>query len=414
MLMPTELESPGAATAVRIRWPSRRLRAGLLGLALLAAGAGSAYRYWWAEPPPPVRTAPVVLGDVEKTVTALGSVKPKNYVDVGTQVSGQLRKVRVEVGDQVTKGQLLAEIDPTVYETRVRADRARAQDLKAQLAQQRAQLELARRQDARNRQLFAEGVISRDALEIGDAALRVAAGRVASLGAQIEEAEATLRGDLANLGYTRIYAPMSGTVVSQPAVEGQTLNANQTAPTILRVADLDTVTVWAQVSEADVVRLKPGLPAYFTTLGMPDRRWRGEVRQILPTPEVVNDVVLHNVLVDVSNPDRALTPDMTAQVFFVLGAARNVPVVPVEALTGSGDGAAAAYRVLVLSGKDVLLKPVEIGLVNRTAAEVVSGLSVGERVVTGTDADTGGDAGPRPSGSPSGSPRRGPLARPVL
>jgi macrolide-specific efflux system membrane fusion protein len=414
MLMPTELESPGAATAVRIRWPSRRLRAGLLGLVLLAAGAGSAYRYWWAEPPPPVRTAPVVLGDVEKTVTALGSVKPKNYVDVGTQVSGQLRKVRVEVGDQVTKGQLLAEIDPTVYETRVRADRARAQDLKAQLAQQRAQLELARRQDARNRQLFAEGVISRDALEIGDAALRVAAGRVASLGAQIEEAEATLRGDLANLGYTRIYAPMSGTVVSQPAVEGQTLNANQTAPTILRVADLDTVTVWAQVSEADVVRLKPGLPAYFTTLGMPDRRWRGEVRQILPTPEVVNDVVLHNVLVDVSNPDRALTPDMTAQVFFVLGAARNVPVVPVEALTGSGDGAAAAYRVRVLSGKDVLLKPVEIGLVNRTAAEVVSGLSVGERVVTGTDADTGGDAGPRPSGSPSGSPRRGPLARPVL
>jgi macrolide-specific efflux system membrane fusion protein len=410
MLMPTELESPGAATRLRVGWPSRRLQAGLLGLALLAGATGSAYRYWWAEPSPSFTTAPVVLGDVEKTVTALGSVKPKNYVDVGTQVSGQLRKVHVEVGDQVTKGQLLAEIDPTVYETRVRADRARAQDLKAQLAQQQAQLELARKQDARNRRLFAEGVISRDALEIGDAAVRVAAGRVASLGAQIEEAEATLRGDLANLGYTRIYAPMSGTVVSQPAVEGQTLNANQTAPIVLRVADLDTVTVWAQVAEADVVRLKPGLPAYFTTLGMPDRRWHGEVRQILPTPETVNDVVLHNVLIDVSNADRVLTPDMTAQVFFVLGAARNVPVVPVEALSPAGGGAADTYRVRVLSGRELLVKPVRIGLVNRAAAEVVSGLSVGERVVTGTGTDAGGAAGP----GPSGSPRRGPLTRPVL
>ncbi|HBG32027.1 MAG TPA: efflux RND transporter periplasmic adaptor subunit, partial [Gammaproteobacteria bacterium] len=131
--------------------------------------------------------------------------------------------------------------------------------------------------------------------------LRVAEARAASLKAQIEEARSTLAGDEANLGYTKIYAPMDGTVASQTAREGQTLNANQTAPVILQIADLGTMTVRAQVAEADVPRVQPGMDVSFTTLGSLNRRWQAVVRQILPTPEVINDVVLYNVLADVDN-----------------------------------------------------------------------------------------------------------------
>src|SRR5690606_2265467 len=120
--------------------------------------------------------------------------------------------------------------------------------------------------------------------------------------------------------------------VSQTAREGQTLNANQQAPIILQIANLDVMTVRVQVAEADVTRLKPGLPVYFTTLGMMDKRWHGRVRQILPSPETVNDVVLYIVLIDVDNRDHQLLTGMSAQVFFEIGKAHDVLTVPVAAL----------------------------------------------------------------------------------
>src|SRR5690606_29538428 len=114
--------------------------------------------------------------------------------------------------------------------------------------------------------------------------------------------------------------------------EGQTLNANQSAPIVVRIADLDTMTVWAQVAEADIPRIQPDMPVYFTTLGMPERRFQAKVEQIYPTPQTVNDVVLYNVLIDVPNKERLLMTSMTAQVFFLLGEAKNVPLVPMAAL----------------------------------------------------------------------------------
>ena len=122
------------------------------------------------------------------------------------------------------------------------------------------------------------------------------------LKAQIEQTRSTLRGDEANLNYTKIYAPMSGTVVSQNAKQGQTLNANQSAPIVVRIADLSTMTVQSQVSEADVSKLRVGQDVYFTTLGNQTKRWYGKLRQINPTPEVVNNVVLYNALFDVREP----------------------------------------------------------------------------------------------------------------
>lgn len=333
----------------------------------------------------------VERGTVENTVTALGSLQPKEYVDVGTQVSGQLRRMHVDIGDEVEQGQLIAEIDPTVYEARLRKDEANLDNLEAQKARQQAELRLAELRLERNRRLLGSNAVSKEAVDEQEANVAMLQAGIRATEAQIRSARATVEEDRANLGYTRIYAPMKGTVVSRSAVEGQTVNATQTAPEIVRIADLGTMTVWAEVAEADVNRIRPGMPAYFTTLGMPDRRFEGIVRQIQPTPEIVNDVVLYKALIDVANEERLLLPDMTVQVFFVLERAENVPVVPLAALVPV-PGERDRYQAEVLVGERIEKRTVEIGIANRSEAEVRSGLKEGDVVLMPAAAMAAADA----------------------
>jgi macrolide-specific efflux system membrane fusion protein len=338
-------------------------------------------RLFGASPETSLSTAVIERGSVERTVTAVGSLKPKEYVDVGTQVSGQLQAVHVEIGDRVAKGDLIAEIDPARYQSTVRTDRAHLEQLNAQLLQQHAELKLARQQLARNREMAAARAVSEEAVDQAAATAKVAEARMAATRAQIRAAEATLEGDLANLGYTRIHAPMDGTVVSQTSFRGQTVNASQAAPVIVQIANLDVMTVWAQVAEADVTRIAPGMPAWFTTLGMPERRWQGTVRQVQPTPEITNDVVLYNVLIDVDNREKMLLPSMTAQTFFVLAEARDVPVAPLSALDNDRAAGPDIFRATVLTPRGPESRIVETGVRNRTSAEIVSGIEVGEVLV---------------------------------
>jgi macrolide-specific efflux system membrane fusion protein len=395
--------------------PTRRqafLAVGLLAAAL-AAGAGG--WTWWrggAGGQGPLATAPVDRGTIEDTVTALGTLQPLEYVDVGTQVSGQLRKIHFEIGARVKEGDLLAEIDPTVYQARVDADRAQLLNLKAQLADKEAQLILAQQQFKRESSLMKAKATSEGAYENAEAALRSATAQVAALKAQIQNTESVLKGDETNLGFTKILAPMSGTVVSQIAKQGQTLNASQQAPIVMRIADLSVMTVWTQVSEADIGRLKIGMDAYFTTLGQPDRRWYGKLRKIQPTPEIINNVVLYNALFDVPNPTGDLLTQMSAQVFFVAASAKDTLLVPVTALQPlagragrkggkrtDGDGARPKkdqdtqaaegpkprrYKVQVLNAEgQPEERVVTVGLTNRVSAQILSGLEQGERVVIG-------------------------------
>jgi membrane fusion protein, macrolide-specific efflux system len=323
-------------------------------------------------------------GHIEATVTAQGKLEPREYVVVGAQVSGQLKKIHVEIGDTVKAGALLAEIDPRVYQARVQADLARLKNLQAQLNEQSAQIALAEQSLARQQHLIETHAVSQEALQISETALKVGQAKAESIKAQIEEAQSTLEGDKTNLGYTRIYAPINGTVVSLSAREGQTLNANQQAPSILQISNLDSMTVRAQVAEADVMRLVPGLPAYFTTLGAQERRWRGTVRQILPSPEIVNDVVLFHALVDVDNHDRQLMSSMSTQLFFVLGEADQVPLLPLAALgkrrPAEDDKTGQAYQIRVKQGDGLAEKTIHVGLMNRTQAQVNAGLSESEQV----------------------------------
>ena len=383
------------------RRTKRRLLWAGLAVALIAASGTFAYREITADASPTFKTAVVAVGDIEKSVTALGALQPNDYVDVGAQVSGQLKKVHVAIGDRVKQGDLLAEIDPTVLETRMRTDKANLENLRAQYNEQEANLVLARQQLKRNQNLFKAKIVSQDTLQTSEAQLAAGEAKADALKAQIDGAQATLDGDVANLGYTKIYAPMSGTVVSQTALEGQTLNANQTAPIILRIADLDTMTVWAQVAEADVVKLTPNMPAYFTTLGLPERRWQGTVQQIQPTPQTVNDVVLYNVLIDVKNGDGVLMTSMTAQVFFVLGEAKNVPLVPVAALGQPRAGTKDQYEVRVLTKEGPRRRTLKVGLSDRTSAQVLSGLAAGDEVIVG---NAGGGTAARQTGAGGRAP----------
>ncbi|MDR0703135.1 MAG: efflux RND transporter periplasmic adaptor subunit [Azoarcus sp.] len=387
----------------------------------------------------------VERGDIEDLVTATGTLQPRDYVDVGAQVSGQLQKIHVKVGSEVKAGDLLAEIDPTVYLSKVDASRAQLRNQRAQLKEREAQLALAQIQYRRQKALMAEDATTAESLQTAEASLKSAEASLEALRAQIEQTESSLRGDTANLQYARVLSPMSGTVVSISARQGQTLNTNQQAPTILRVADLTTMTVQTQVSEADISRLNPGMKVYFTTLGNQNKRWYGTLDQIEPTPTTTNNVVLYNALFDVPNPDGRLMTNMTAQVFFIVAEAKDVLQIPMGALQQSsrpprgaasgerprgaggerprfadgeragngerarggerpargaraprpegaagGDASApaaqrarrATVKVLEANGK-VGERTVEIGVTNRIHAQVLSGLEEGEKVASG-------------------------------
>jgi membrane fusion protein, macrolide-specific efflux system len=415
MLTETQPEitaAQGVATAAR---PRRKRRARLaLAASVLALAAAVGYVVWsqWIAPAGSAAqyaTAVVQRGDLEDVVTATGTLQPRDYVDVGTQVSGQLRTLHVDVGVNVKKGDLLAEIDPTVFKSRVDADQAQLANLRAQLADRQAQRVLAEQQYQRQQQLMRENATSDDALQTASATFQSATAQIDALRAQIQQTESQLRGDEANLGYTRIYAPMTGTVVSLTAKQGQTLNANQQAPIILRIADLSTMTIQAQVSEADVSKLSMGMNVYFTTLGSEGSRYYGKLRQINPSPEIVNNVVLYDALFDVPNPKGELMTQMTAQVFFVLASAKDALLVPVSALQplpsaggrrrGTRADAARSSGVPLdprtrFMGKQALVRvvneqgeiedrKVDVGAMNRVSAEVVKGLQSGERVVSG-------------------------------
>ena len=437
MTVPIEPAVSSGHAAPKPRPAARTLRRILTAIVLLV-GVWLAWRFWFvAESPDKLYLIePAQKADIEQTVTATGLLQPRDYVDVGTQVSGQLKKIHVDIGTQVETGDLLAEIDSTVYRSRVDASRAQLANLQAQLTERRARLTLAEQQHLRQRGLMREEATTVEQLQIAEAEVHITRAQITALEAQIEQVESTLRGDEANLGYTKIYAPMSGTVVSLTARQGQTLNANQQAPIILRIADLSVMTVQAQVSEADVARLLPGMDAYFTTLGNPDRRWYGTLGRILPTPQILNNVILYEALFDVPNPNRELMTSMTAQVFFVVASAKDAVVVPITALlpqkpdvargerrtsasvqagetratqtpkpstsTSPASPGTSTRALIDVIDKDgaVERREVRTGVANRVRVQIVAGLAVGEQVVVGqrrAGAATPGSVRPNPS-----------------
>ena len=328
-------------------------------------------------------------GSIENHVASTGTLEPKNYVDVGAQVSGQVKAIYVEEGDVVTKGQLLAEIDASVFETKVANAEASLENKRAGLQQQLAELELQELRLKRNEGLYQHQAISEDALVESRTGVKILKAKIEASRAQIKADEASLAGDKVSLGYTSLFAPIAGTVASIAVREGQTLNATNSAPVVMKISDVSVMTLRVEVSEADIPKLEPGMDVRFATLGQPDHyRW-STLKKILPTPNVVNDVVLYQVLVDVENTDHALMEAMSTQVFFIQEAAHDVLLVPLAAVRRTPRGA----FVRVPGANEEERVAVELGIVSRTHAQILSGLEEGDDVIAGSiNAATGEQA----------------------
>lgn len=353
--------------------------------------------------PAPIQyiTAPARYGDIEQTVLATGTLSAINQVSVGAQVSGQLKSLKVALGDQVMKGQLIAEIDPILQQYTLRQAQANLDSAKAQKQAKQAllhQYELAYR---RQQQMWQQNATSKANVEEAAATLETTRAAVHQLDAEIIAAQVSVDTAKANLGYTNIKAPISGTVISIITKEGQTVAASQSVPTIIKLADLDSMTVKAQISEADVINVKPGLKVWFTTLGEPKKRYFATLRAIEPastsdnsdssnassstssssTSSSSSSAVYYNGLFDVKNPDHRLRVSMTAQVTIVSGEAKNVLLVPVAAVEEDGPDQRAMIRVL--EHDRVVVKPIKLGLKDSLNAQVLSGLNEGENIILG-------------------------------
>jgi len=373
-------------------------------LALIGLGAGG-YFYWQkAHAPSPeqrYKTEVLEAGDVTQTVSANGTLNPVVLVNVGTQVSGTVKKLYVDFNDKVKQGQVLMELDPAVYQAQVDLSAASVNNA-------RASLELAQANEARTRELFRLEYVSRQELDQAVQTLK-------SARAQLAQAQAQAQKDRTSLGYTVIHSPVSGVVVSRMVDVGQTVAASFQTPTLFTIAqDLSKMQIDSSFAEADIGNIKVGQPVHFTVDAFPNRMFNGVVKQRRLNPTTQQNVVTYDVVVAVDNPELILMPGMTAYVNIVVAQRKDVLLVPNAALrfkpadttaknnaapkTREGRKKAAGATVYVLeNGK---LKPVSIvtGITDNRFTEVVSGnLKAGDQVVT-EDTSAGNESAGQSSG----------------
>lgn len=406
-------------------------------------------------------TAEVTKGDIENSVLATGILEATKMVSVGAQVSGQVKKMYVQLGDEVKQGQLIAQIDSIRQDNDVKNSEASIKNQQAQLAVKVANLAKVEAEYNRQKAMYAQDATSQAELQSALASFKTAQADIQAINAQIEQSRLTLSTAKENLGYTQIVAPMDGTVVAIVTEEGQTVNANQSAPTIVKLAKLTSMTIKAEISEADVMKVQEGQSVYFTTLGNSEKKLYASLRQVEPAPNSINTetsnssstssstAVYYNALFDVPNEDGKLRINMTAQVHIILDEAKNVLSVPAAAIQTSnrpqrnksanadagtkdqarsprdnadgekraegdrpqrlelsdtekalieqGKASRAMVRVLQADGT-AKATPVLIGLNNRVTAQVIKGLKQGDQVVIADGSDTSNDSAKRSSG----------------
>ncbi len=413
-------------------------------------------------------TATAEIGDIENNVMASGKVKALNNVDVGAQVSGEVKRLFVEVGDEVKKGDLIAQIDQvtqknnlsnqqaSLEQSEAAIQSAEAESLSRQASLKSAYADLNSRQSEYNqaksdfgrlKNLVAIDAISqqeydtqatrvataKSAVDNARAAIDTAKAAIVTTEANVNSQKAALRKSQTNvntaqedLSYTTIRAPMDGTIVSITTEQGTTVNANQTAPTIVTLADLSTVRINAQISEADVINVKAGMPVYFNVIGNPDKKFDAILKAIEPAPERISDTsstdaaIYYVGYIEVPNTERRFRIDMTAQVYIVVNEAKNALLIPSAALQAAGKGngnskkpnsatadskpakadmasnenkkpsnsvksndddvTMASVRVLKADG-EVIDQTVTVGINNRVNAQILSGLKQGDVVI---------------------------------
>jgi HlyD family secretion protein len=431
---------PGAASShpppgPRRRWTRNRIL--LLALAVLVVAAGVAF---WA-----VRagrkgdgfkyeTAAVDRGSLVAKVTATGTLSALVTVQVGSQVSGTIASLHADFNSPVKKGDVIATIDPQLFQAAVAQARANVVAAEGNLARAEAQAVDAQRQLARQRELDQRKLVAKADVDTAESNADAAAASVKAARGSLAQARAALSQAQVNFAYTKIVSPTSGVVISRNVDVGQTVAASLQAPTLFVIAeDLGKMQVDTNVAESDVGRLQPDTPATFTVDAYPGKVFKGSVRQVRNAPQTVQNVVTYDAVVDVANPDLLLKPGMTATVTFVYAERENALRVPNAALRfrpprgmiprkadaggergGHGprgaaeDGAPRAQQLREADGSKTVWvlragKPervrIRTGISDGTSTEVVEGgLAPGDLVIT--DATGSSDSGDRPRGGP--------------
>ena len=367
--------------------------------ALCLLTAVAAWYCYGGEKKPVYLTGAVERGNIETSVLATGTIEADNLVSVGAQVSGQLKSIKVKLGDTVKAGQTVAEIDSLPQQNTLRTRTAALAAVLAEKQAKEASLHQAELTYKRQTQMLQGDATARESFESAEASLKVAKAEIGILDAQIQQAKIAVDTAQLDLGYTKITSPIDGVVVAVVTKEGQTVNASQSAPTIIKVADLSRMTIKVEISEADVVRVHAGQRVSFTILGEPELRYSAELASIEPAPESISTestttststssssssstAVYYMGVLHVPNVDGKLRISMTAQVHIILAEAKNALIIPAAALNHKdGDG---RYAVKVITEQEQIETHwLHIGQNDNVQAEVLDGLKEGQRVVIG-------------------------------
>jgi macrolide-specific efflux system membrane fusion protein len=385
----------------------------VLTVVLIAAAVGITTKVMLDEQVKPTFTTDVIKrGDIENVVLTNGVIYASKLVNVGAQVSGVIETIPVKLGDTLKQGDLITQINNLTQKNTLKEAQASLKSINAQYRSKQAQIKEATAEFKRKKAMLIDGATSQSEYDSAESTLAVYTADLDRLSAEKEQALIGVDNAKLDLGYTTIEAPIDGTVIYVSVEKGQTVNASQDTPTIVELAQLDVMTIKAQVSEADVIRVKAGQDVYFTILGSSGKKYHGTLRAIEPGPTLLSgddsdlvigddEAIYYNALFDVENPDHLLRIGMTAQVSIILASSEDALLVPSQVLV-SKPGPETRYQVPVQVDDDIEYRDVEVGINNKVYAEILSGLDENELIIVGQSSGQSSSASTMPGGPQSG------------
>lgn len=396
----------GAFSKFKAKKPSKKT---LIIVILLCVGAVALYvGFFKKDDKTQLATQSIVRMNIDQSIEAVGEVYAKEQVDVGAQVSGQITKLYVQIGDKVKAGDLIAQIDKDKQQNDLDITKAQLASTKANLESKKVALEIASSQYQREQKLYSNKATSLENLETLKNNFYGLKASVADLNAQVVQLEITLKNAEKDLGYTTITAPMDGIIINVAVDEGQTVNANQSTPTIVKIANLDEMEIRMEIAEADVSKIKVGTAVKFSILNDPEKKYEAKISSIDPANTTTSDAksnssssstsssstsaIYYYAKVFVKNRDNFLRIGMSVENSIVIKSAPNALAVPTYAIKNDKGG----YFVELLRGGQIIKSYVKIGIKDSINTQILDGVSENDLLVLSSSAKTGKSSGMRP------------------
>lgn len=396
----------GAFSKFKAKKPSKKT---LIIVIVLCVGAVALYvGFFKKDDKAQLATQSIVRMNIDQSIEAVGEVYAKEQVDVGAQVSGQITKLYVQIGDKVKAGDLIAQIDKDKQQNDLDITKAQLASTKANLESKKVALEIASSQYQREQKLYSNKATSLENLETLKNNFYGLKASVADLNAQVVQLEITLKNAEKDLGYTTITAPMDGIIINVAVDEGQTVNANQSTPTIVKIANLDEMEIRMEIAEADVSKIKVGTAVKFSILNDPEKKYEAKISSIDPANTTTSDAksnssssstsssstsaIYYYAKVFVKNRDNFLRIGMSVENSIVIKSAPNALAVPTYAIKNDKGG----YFVELLRGGQIIKSYVKIGIKDSINTQILDGVSENDLLVLSSSAKTGKSSGMRP------------------